>query len=313
MRNTVLMTLVLALVLSGGQFAEGYWTTPATFEPANSVGSDFGVTFAPDGLSFYVQTNRDTGGMHADIYQSVRSDTSSPWSVPAPIAEWNTIEHDGASWVSPDNLEAYLYRHPGGDFLVACDLYRSTRASATDAWGAPALIDELTTDKGEYDLRPTGDGLHAVLTSARYGTQGSADIWWTSRSDVSEPWGMPVNLSELNTGYYEGNAAVSADGLRIFFASSRPGGLGGMDLYVAERDSLESAFAAPTLMSAFNSEWDEQEPSLSPDGQTVYFRSNRPGGLGDQDIWCSTWIPEPSSLFGLLACALLAGGARRRA
>jgi Tol biopolymer transport system component len=77
--------------------------------------------------------------------------------------------------------------------------------------------------------------------------------------------------------------------LELFFKSNRPGGYGGLDLYVARRPTTSDPWGAPkNLGPLVNSPYDEAEPSLSPDGLWLLFNdgeSPRPGGYGMLDLW----------------------------
>src|SRR5262245_61097967 len=81
-------------------------------------------------------------------------------------------------------------------------------------------------------------------------------------------WSAPVNLGpSINTPYNEWHATISSDGLTIFFISNRPGGIGGTDLWVAQRPN-RNADRGPTqnLGPTINTTADEFTPALSPDG-----------------------------------------------
>lgn len=105
-------------------------------------------------------------------------------------------------------------------------------------------------------------------------------------------WGAPVSVesipgtsSEVNTAFQDGCPIVSPDGLSLYMASNRPGGLGGLDLWVATRASRTAAFGAPVNMGApVNSTADDFCPSPMEDGW-FFFVSTRPGGCGDADIY----------------------------
>jgi TolB protein len=96
----------------------------------------------------------------------------------------------------------------------------------------------------------------------------------------------PVNLGPLvNSPAFDGGPSLSTDGLALFFTSERPGGSGGGDLWVTKRAKLTDSFGTPqNLGTAVNSPANEFAPSISPDGLSIYFDSDRPGGLGP-DIW----------------------------
>ena len=93
----------------------------------------------------------------------------------------------------------------------------------------------------------------------------------------------------VNSSYNDGTPCISPDGLSLYFASTRPGGVGFHDLWVATRTSTTDEWSEPVhLGSAINSWADDYGPSISSDGLTLYFRSNRSGGRGQGDIWVST-------------------------
>jgi hypothetical protein len=115
-------------------------------------------------------------------------------------------------------------------------------------------------------------------------------------------FGEPVNLGVLvNTSSRDGLACASADGLSLFFASQRPEGYGGWDLWLAERVTTKDPWQDPANLglTVNTSSW-ELGPSLSADGLTLFFQSNRPNGHGSQDLWAmareSTTAPWESPL-----------------
>jgi Tol biopolymer transport system component len=108
-----------------------------------------------------------------------------------------------------------------------------------------------------------------------------------SKSDGE--WSTPVNLGPVvNSPATEGNPTLSADELAIYFASDRPGGLGGSDIWVTRRASRESPWEPPVNVGApINTPSNEEGPALSQDGHLLFIHSDRPGTLGGNDIWMS--------------------------
>lgn len=100
--------------------------------------------------------------------------------------------------------------------------------------------------------------------------------------------------SELpfNSPYLEGSVSMTADGKHVFFSSNRKYSFGSLDLYVS---SFKNGYwtRPMNLGERVNSKnWDSQI-SVSPDGNSFYFVSNRPGGIGGSDIYKCTilkWI-----------------------
>jgi len=106
-------------------------------------------------------------------------------------------------------------------------------------------------------------------------------------------FGEPTNLGPtVNTAAHECFSTISSDGLELYFFDLdflRPSGLGGWDIWVTRRSSISDPWGEPAnLGPAINSEYDDGKPSISADGLTLYFSSNRPGGYGEFDVWMST-------------------------
>src|SRR5438270_6487488 len=99
-------------------------------------------------------------------------------------------------------------------------------------------------------------------------------------------WTPPVNLgSTVNTSSNEQFVFVAKNGLTLYFASDRPGGFGGLDIYVSHRASINDAWGAPqNLGSKINTDAMEHCPFVTPDGNKVIFASDRPGSLGLNDL-----------------------------
>jgi len=100
-------------------------------------------------------------------------------------------------------------------------------------------------------------------------------------------WSAPVNLGPVvNSAVTDQNPAVSADQLTLYFQSDRPGGIGGVDIWVTRRASPDSPWAPPVNVGPpINTPSIDGAPSLSADGHLLFIHSNRPGTLGGNDIW----------------------------
>jgi hypothetical protein len=102
-------------------------------------------------------------------------------------------------------------------------------------------------------------------------------------------WSAADNLGAIvNSASNESGPALSKNGLSLYFNSDRPGGLGGNDIWVSQRNSVEEPWGAPIgLGLVVNSTADDVFPNLSRDGHWLFFVSRRPGGFGGFDIWFS--------------------------
>ena len=140
-------------------------------------------------------------------------------------------------------------------------------------------------------------------------------------------WQPPDPLETINTtDFAERNAALSRDGLLLFFSSNRPGGVGGLDLYLSRRTDRndDDGWSTPVNLATINSSVADVGPAYVEDeaGSTVlYFTSQRPAppGFGAADIYKSTLgadgsfgppvlVPELSSPQGDARPAIRADG-----
>jgi hypothetical protein len=102
----------------------------------------------------------------------------------------------------------------------------------------------------------------------------------------------PVNLGPLiNTAAFEGGPSLSANGLELYFVSARAGALGGpgdQDIYVSRRRSIQDDWQPPVRVPPpISSPFFDITPSISRDGLSLYFASNRPGPFSPPlpDLW----------------------------
>src|SRR5260370_38257235 len=111
-------------------------------------------------------------------------------------------------------------------------------------------------------------------------------------------WSRPVNLGpSINTQYSEFHMAISADELSLFFSSDRPGGLGGNDLWVAQRARVADDWEpAQNLGPRFSTSLHEACLALSPEGHWLFFCSNGHGGFGRFDM-CAAFRTDTGAHF----------------
>ncbi len=102
-------------------------------------------------------------------------------------------------------------------------------------------------------------------------------------------WQKAVNMGPpLNTEGNEGAQTITADGRHLYFtACNRPDGIGRCDIYYAEQSGKQWTMPVNPGRPLNSTGWDSQ-PSVSADGNTLYFASSRPGSIGSTDIWKAT-------------------------
>ncbi len=169
----------------------------------------------------------------------------------------------------------------------------------------------INTWDSEYDPDISTDGLELYFQSPRSGGYGDYDIYVATRATTDDPWSEPVNLGPIiNSSGTEFGPNISADGLSLYFNSSRPSGSGQNDLYVTTRKTVLDPWGEPlNLGPIVNSSFHDVNPNISADGLSLFFsdwdghgQPPRPGGCGECDIWMTqrASLSEPwSSPFNL--------------
>ncbi len=161
------------------------------------------------------------------------------------------------------------------------------------SWSSASPLPVNTYDRDEIvGMTPDGEKI-LVYTDGDYANndvkmvirKGSKFI----NADKSE---LPT---DLNTDGVEMGACLSPDGNTIYFASDRRGGLGGLDLYWAKKDASGKWMPSENLGFIINTEYDENYPSLSPDGKRLYFASKGHPGIGEYDIYVTSYIDSLKS------------------
>jgi len=143
----------------------------------------------------------------------------------------------------------------------------------------------INTADDEYLPTATADESTLIFTRK---INNNEDFYKSVKVDGK--WQTATYLSNnINTpNYNEGAQSLSQDGKYLFFTGcNRPDGLGRCDIYIAEKkgDDWGKPF---DLQPPVNTPGWESQPSISADGRTLYFVSNRKGGYGGYDIWKST-------------------------
>lgn len=169
----------------------------------------------------------------------------------------------------------------------------SSGAQKYSDWSEPINlgpnVNSIFQDRGPAISK---DGLSLYFASIREGDNlGGEDIYVSQRESQDSEWGPAVNLGPtINTDFNEQVPAFSRDGHLMFFASNRPGGLGGVDIWVSRRDHTHDDFGwqqPEHLGAGVNFAGLDEGPSYFENDETgvpqLYFSAGsmlRPGGAG---------------------------------
>lgn len=127
-----------------------------------------------------------------------------------------------------------------------------------------------------------------LLYTRRINKNADEDLFFSPMTDGRWQPGGPVQ-SDFNSGFNEGMSSLVRSGRHIFFtACGRPQVGGPCDIWEAELDpALVEISNLKPIQGLVNSDRWESQVSVSCDGNTIYFASNRSGGIGATDLWFS--------------------------
>lgn len=170
-------------------------------------------------------------------------------------------------------------------------------------WSPPLNLVEINTDFHDRMPSISQDGRYLFFSSDRPGGYGSDDIWYSEYDYAAKRWSAPQNAGRsINTPASEVTPALHTDNITLYFSSNRAGGLGSYDIHVTQMspnyaasamsNSSELIWKKPqNLGRPYNSEYDDEYPTVIRSGNFMYFASNRENGQGSFDIYRGK-VPE---------------------
>lgn len=242
------------------------WGEPVPLDEVNTAVHDKAPFLSYDGLTLYFSRDNVPGGF-ARIYQATRASLFEPFDSGQEIT---TVTEAGAHvahpWVSPDELRMYYYSTSGSRRRLRI----AERPSRAAVWMPGDYISELNFLGDVANPALTADELVIVFDGLSFeGGQGDRDLFMASRSEIGQPFTDVTNLTLLNTSGPDGHAALSPDGLTLYFASS-PTGVS--QIFRTTRSSRSDSFGLPQHLSVLDMPDSRSDyPCISADGRTFYF------------------------------------------
>lgn len=194
--------------------------------------------------------------------------------------------------LATDTQTLYFSRpSPRGDL----DLYYAHRDSCGGWFTAKPFGSPPNTRNHELAQMISADGHYIFFTRSDARSEsgwgrGGFDLYMAYTGD--SVWSIPQSFgATINTSAYEGMPCLSADNRELYFSSNRPGGYGGMDIWVSRFEG--GLWQAPrNLGPTINTEGDETMPFLHLDNESLYFSSDGHPGYGGQDLFLSRRIQD---------------------
>ena len=227
---------------------------------------------------------------------------TTPDSIKPQILPPTVNTYDGEEYgptVTIDDQTIYFVGLNRADGSSTEDIYVSHRDTAGE-WLPARRIPELShpyRNEAPTSVSPDGHTL-LVFVEGRMCYSTKTNRGW------SEPQAMPALF---RIGNWQADAMFSPDGSAILFAANyptKPGEQPSLNIFVSTRDK-EGRWSKPfSIGETINTEGMERSPFLHPDMKTLYFSSDRPGTLGELDVWitrrlsdtCWTCWSEPENL-----------------
>jgi len=262
--------------------------TPVNVGGVNSNSTDDWGWLSADGLTIYF-ASAATNSSDLDIYYATRAQPTGTFTGVTLLPGVNTTNVEDRPVVTADGLTLFAESNASG----VLHIYSATRSSALADFSSLTAVSALNSNAIDGNPWVSADGLTVYLASTRAGSNaGDFDIFKATRPNATTAFGTPTAVAELNMASTVDDAPVlSADGLEIFFASTR--GIVGTsarnDIWHAVRTSTADGFGAPTKVTELSTDAIEDFPNwISADRCTILFSSDRSGGNGGYDIWMAT-------------------------
>ncbi|MEO1050096.1 MAG: OmpA family protein [Bacteroidota bacterium] len=160
------------------------------------------------------------------------------------------------------------------------EIYVSYKSAGN--WTLPKKI-PINSDYnvGTAGLSPDGQRMLIFMG----GENNTGNIFTIDKS--GEKWSEPTIIDEIRSRHLESTASVTPDGKTIYFASNRPGGFGGFDIYKVEKQDDGTWSRPKNLGEKINTKYDDDAPFIHPDQVTLFFNSNGHNTIGGKDIFRS--------------------------
>ena len=192
------------------------------------------------------------------------------WSPPVSLSpNINTPDNEGTASLAADGRTIVFTACQGRKGFGGCDLYMSHKTGPD--WSKPENLGP-TINTRFYESQPSlsADGRQLYFVSDRPGGKGRRDIW-RSDLDTAGNWNEPVNVGDpINTTANEASPFIHANGQSLFFASEGHIGLGGYDLFVADKEA--SGWSKPTNLGyPINTSEDQASLFVAANGRRAYY------------------------------------------
>ena len=215
---------------------------------------------------------------------------------PSPVPGISTDKDEYLAIITPDNTMAlFIRRLPVNQMdrvwasQEVTEVFTSSERGQNGQFDkGHSMPDPFNKNANEGSATLTIDNKHLFYTITKQGPEGAnTDIYTSDLVDGSWTEIRPIGERVNDPVWWDSQPSISSDGRTLYFASNRPGGKGGIDIYKTEKMANGEWGSPINLGDSINTQYDEKSPFIHSDSQTLYFSSNGHPGLGAYDIFYS--------------------------
>lgn len=287
-----------ALLRDGAPAMSGWSPAMPLAEPNTDSATDGCPFLTKSGKTLYFASTRPGGHGKLDIYVSHWDDAAKTWGEATNLgAAINTSGDEACAVVLNSGNEMIFYSDRAGG-AGTFDLWSASRRDDRNdlGWESPVNLTPVNTIAYEFGhgAYEEEDGSTVLYFNSNRPGAALHDVYMSTRPKGGT-FSAPTRVAELSSLAEDRFVRPRQDGLEIFFASDRPGTLGGLDLWSASRERTSDPWGAPVNLGPnVNSAAVDAVPAISWDGKTLLFPSNRSDDLdplADLDLYQSTRSP----------------------
>lgn len=256
--------------------------TPLAVNDAQALDRD--PFLSPDERTLYFSSGTTSANGGADIFISTRSAIIDPWGDAVKYEPFSSGGYDGKVSMSGNALHAVVSNSSAGN----ADIYELVRATTSDPWGPPSTSTTMavnTNGASHSDPFLTSDGLRLYFAPAAT----TQLIAYAKRVTIADPFGPPIEITELTSNKNDGDPTLADDDKLILFYSNRDVAANKSEIYYATRATADGTFVDVRAVPDINTVDDEGDPHLSADGCRIYF-ARRPTSA-EYDLYSATAQP----------------------
>ncbi len=264
-----------------------------TFSPPVPLALGFPVvsepSMSPDMLTLYFGAPNPTS---YDIFAITRTAVGGPWSSPSPVSALNSSSNDDRVTFSADGLTAIVASDRPGGGGGGYNLWRATRASVSDPFGALSTtgIEQLNTNADEYGADFGGTNLYL----SRYAMGMPSTIVESAASSAATAtatFAATTGVTGLPAGFIHTDPTMSPDAQVMVFGYSMSSDETQLDMYYAVRAAPGQPFEPAVVVPGVNApSAEDDDEDISADGCELYFGTYRDNAQHREQIYTATVV-----------------------